>query len=87
MNGRALVAWNLRRLRTARGVSQERLAADAGVDRAYISQLEREQGNASIDLLDRLAGVLGVQVGEFLEPSAEAGRKIDPLPAGRKART
>lgn len=86
MNGRALVAWNLRRLRTERGVSQERLAADAGVDRAYISQLEREQGNASIDLLDRLAGVLGVAIGEFLVASPEAGGKISPLPAGRKAR-
>lgn len=82
MNGRALVARNLRRLRTARGVSQERLAADAGVDRAYLSDLEREQGNVTVDLLDRLAAVLGVAVGEFLEPTDERG--IAPLPAGRK---
>ena len=53
MNGRALLAWNLRRLRTSRGVSQERLAADAGVDRRYMSDLEREQGNATLDVLDR----------------------------------
>jgi transcriptional regulator with XRE-family HTH domain len=86
MNGRALVAWNLRRLRTERGVSQERLAADAGVDRAYISELEREQGNVTVDLLDRLAGVLGVAVGEFLAASPAAGGKISPLPAGRKPR-
>ncbi|RYY22561.1 MAG: XRE family transcriptional regulator [Sphingomonadales bacterium] len=84
MNGRALVARNLRRLRTARGVSQERLAADAGVDRAYLSELEREQGNVTVDLLDRLAAVLGVAVGEFLEP-ADADR-VAPLPAGRKRR-
>lgn len=86
MNGRALVAWNLRRLRTERGVSQERLAADAGVDRAYISELEREQGNVTVDLLDRLAGVLGVPVGEFLAASPEGGGRIKPLPAGRKPR-
>lgn len=86
MNGRALVAWNLRRLRTERGISQERLAADAGVDRAYISELEREQGNASVDLLDRLADVLGVPIGDFLAPVAAGQAKIEPLPAGRKPR-
>lgn len=86
MNGRALVAWNLRRLRTERGVSQERLAADAGVDRAYISELERQQGNVTVDLLDRLAGVLDVEVGEFLLASPEPIVKINPLPPGRKSR-
>lgn len=86
MNGRALVAWNLRRLRTERGVSQERLAADAGVDRAYISELERELGNASVDLLDRLAEVLDVAVAEFLAPVPSGQAKAEPLPAGRKPR-
>lgn len=65
MNGRALVAWNLKKLRTERGISQERLAADAGIDRAYLSEIERQLGNASVDLLDRLAGVLGVSVSAF----------------------
>jgi len=36
MNGRKLVAWNLRRLRVGQQLSQEKLAADAGVDRAYM---------------------------------------------------
>lgn len=84
MNGRALVAWNLRRLRTERGVSQERLAADAGVDRAYVSELERELGNASVDLLDRLAAVLNVAVGEFLAAPVKGHDEVKPLTAGRK---
>lgn len=86
MNGRALVAWNLRRLRTERGVSQERLAADAGVDRAYVSELERELGNASVDMLDKLAAVLGVAIGEFLDVPPEGHGEIKPLAAGRKPR-
>ena len=45
------MAWNLRSLRTERGLSQERLAADAGVDRAWVSELEREQGNTSVALV------------------------------------
>lgn len=62
MNGRALLAWNLRRLRSEKGISQERLAADTGVDRAYVSEIEREQGNATVDLLDRLASALDVDL-------------------------
>lgn len=86
MNGRALVARNLRRLRTERGVSQERLAADAGVDRAYVSELERELGNASVDLLDRLAAVLDVAIGEFLITPPEGHSELKALAAGRKRR-
>lgn len=84
MNGRALVAWNLRRLRTARRISQERLAADTGVDRAYVGLLEREEGNPTVDLLDKLAEALDVSVSEFfVRPSAGAKRPA-PLPRGRK---
>ena len=84
MDGLALLAWNLRRLRAERGVSQERLAADSGVDRAYISELERERGNPSLPLLDRLAGTLDVRLAElFMEPP-EGAERPKPLPSGRK---
>lgn len=74
-------------MRTARSLSQERLAADAGVDRAWVSELEREQGNTSVDLLDRLAEALGVPIAAlFAEPDAGAD-KPQPLRSGRRART
>ena len=84
MNGRALLAWNLRRLRAARRVSQERLAADAGVDRAYVSEIEREEGNATVDMLDRLAAVLNVPVIEFFVKPAAGAKRPEPLPKGRR---
>lgn len=84
MNGRALVARNLRRLRTERGLSQERIAADADVDRAYLSELERELAAASVDVLDKLAKVMEVPVGEFLRPVGETDPVPAVLPAGRK---
>lgn len=84
MNGRALVAWNLRRLRTERGLSQERLAADTGVDRAYVSELERGLGNASVDLLDRLADVLKSPLSEFFVEPKQGQARPEPLQAGRK---
>jgi len=86
MNGRALLAWNLRRLRTERGVSQEKLAADTGVDRAYVSDLERELGNPTIDLLDRLAECLDAEIGDFFTAPAAGAAAPKPLPSGRKAR-
>lgn len=87
MNGRALLAWNLRRLRAERGISQERLAADSGIDRAYLSELERQQGNATVDLMDRLAAVLGVRIGEFFEEPAVGAQKPKALSSGRRRKS
>jgi len=83
MRGQALLAWNLRRLRSARGISQEALAADAGVDRAYVSELERERGNATIKLLDRLAEVLEVNLVEFFRVPRAGSKRPKGLKSGR----
>jgi len=58
MDGRALVARNLRRIRVRRGLSQEGLAYEAGVDCSYVGGLEREEGTPTVDVLDRLAKTL-----------------------------
>lgn len=84
MTGRALLAWNLRRVRVAAGVSQERLAADAGVDRAYLGGLERQTENPTVDLLDRIAVTLQVPLAElFLQP-AEGEVPPKPMRGGRR---
>lgn len=85
MDARSLVAWNLRKIRVASGVSQERLAFDTGIDRSYVGGLERRQENPTVDLLDRLASGLGVKVGDFfVEPEPES-QAPSPLQAGRRA--
>ena len=66
MTARQTLAINLRRLRVDRGLTQERLAADSGVDRAYVGGIERLTENPSIDVLDKLAAALEVDVGELL---------------------
>ncbi|HXC56658.1 MAG TPA: helix-turn-helix transcriptional regulator [Rhizomicrobium sp.] len=86
MNGRTLLALNLRRLRLEREISQERLAADATMDRAYVSELERRRGNASVDLLDKLAKALKVEIADFFRTVEPGARKLKPLPVGRKRR-
>ena len=60
------MAWNLRRIRVKRGLSQERLAYDAEVDRSYVGGLERQAENPTVDVLDRLAATLEVPLSEFL---------------------
>ena len=57
---RQVFAANLRRIREERGMSQEALADAAGIDRTYVSALERELYSVSLDTLERLAAALNV---------------------------
>ncbi|GGI34114.1 MULTISPECIES: helix-turn-helix domain-containing protein [Bradyrhizobium] len=85
MKARALVAWNIRRIRVDRGIPQEQLAYDAGIDRSYMSGLERKLENPTIDLLDRLADTLGVQLNELFLPLPKGATIHKTLPKGRKS--
>ncbi len=71
VNGRALVAANLRRLRAVRGLSQEALADRAGIHRTYVGSVERAERNVAIDNICRLARALDVDVRELLAPATE----------------
>ena len=70
MSLRETVAKNLRRIRQAQGLSQEELADRADVNRNYVGMLEREQHAATIDMLEKLAGVLDVDPIEFFRRNA-----------------
>jgi transcriptional regulator with XRE-family HTH domain len=67
---REIVAKNLRRLRQAKGLSQEELADRADINRNYVGMLEREQHAATIDMLEKLADVLDVDPIEFFRRKA-----------------
>jgi len=69
MGIREVFAQNLKALRRARGMSQEELAHRAEIDRTYVSSLERCVYGASIDVLARLADVLGVEPADLLRRS------------------
>jgi transcriptional regulator with XRE-family HTH domain len=86
MNAREIVAWNVRRLRVARDVSAEILAADAEIDRAYMSLIERGLGNPTIDMLEKLAAVLGVELGAFFVVPDSNDEPPKPLKPGRRKR-
>jgi transcriptional regulator with XRE-family HTH domain len=58
-NPKEVFARNLRRLRLATGLSQEELAARAGLHRTYISSVERGQRNVSLENIFAIARALG----------------------------
>lgn len=66
MTIREVLALNLRTLRQQQKLSQEALAHRAELDRTYISSLERGLYAATIDVVDKLAGVLGVEAADLL---------------------
>ncbi len=80
------MARNLRRLRVRRGLSQENLAVDAGIDRTYVSRLERGLENPTIAVLERLAEALDTKIVEFFAIPAANEPAPRPLPSGRRAR-
>jgi DNA-binding XRE family transcriptional regulator len=61
------LALNLKALRAEKGVAQERLALDAGVDRTVVSKIERAKTNPSLDVLLRLANQLDSSLSQLLE--------------------
>ena len=67
MDVRARLARNLRKLRLARGWSQEDFADRAGIHRTYVSDLERGARNPTISVVDKLAKGLEVSCGELLD--------------------
>lgn len=60
----------IRAARLSRGLSQERLAQRAGIDRTYISGLERGVRNPSLDTLHKVAVALDVEIRDLFRDIA-----------------
>ena len=63
-----LLGVNVRHHRKLRAMSQEQLALEAGMERSYVSDLERGTRNPSVRALGRLAEALEVQPHLLLMP-------------------
>lgn len=62
----AKVAKNIKRLRNAKGLSQEQLAAELHVSRQAISHWENDRTQPDIDMLEKLAEVFGAPIEEII---------------------
>lgn len=86
MKAQVLVAHNLRKLRVKQGVSQENFAIDAGIDRTYVSRLERGLENPTVNILEKLARALEIEIPELFAKPKLGEKFAAALPAGRKPR-
>ena len=56
-----ILATNVRKYRNEQNLSQEALAELSGLHRTYISAIERERRNISIDNIENIASALNIE--------------------------
>ncbi len=69
MDWSAKVGLNIRRLREERGLTQEQLAGEADIAMRHLGRIERGEANPTVEMVAKLAGVLGVPPGELFGES------------------
>ena len=67
------------KLRRLRGLSQEALANEAGIDRRYMSDVENGKRNISLDVLNRLASFFGTTLGAFLDEAESSNKEFNTV--------
>jgi transcriptional regulator with XRE-family HTH domain len=67
MRWEKVVGSNVRRIRKARGLTQERVAMESEIDLTYLGGIERGRRNPTIAVVGRIAQVLGVHPRELLD--------------------
>ena len=77
-----MLGAELRRRRKAAGLTQERLADKAGIDRTHVSILERDLRSPTVDTFIRLCRAMNVRASEVL-----ASVEADLAPRRRKERS
>ena len=61
------IGRRIRQIRIEKGLTQEKLALDAGLNRAYIGYIERGERNPSTETLAKIAKVLKVPLKDFFK--------------------
>lgn len=74
---RLIVGGRIRELRHAANLSQEALAAAAGLDRTSVVHLEAGHRSVLVDRMWDLAAALGVTIAEFFDPVEAEVRRVD----------
>lgn len=57
----------IKKLRLAKGLSQETLASLANLDRTYIPSIEKGERNVSITVIEKLSKALGVSISQLFD--------------------
>lgn len=73
---RAVLAYNMKIFRVAKGWSQEELARQCDLDRTYVSAVERKRWNIALSNIEKIAVALGVAPYQLLLPPSERLNQI-----------
>lgn len=65
----------LRKARQLAGMSQEKVALQAGVDRSYLSELENNKWSPTVEMLFRICGAIGVTASDVIARVEQRQRK------------
>lgn len=74
---RAVLAYNMRLFRVGKGWSQEELARQCGLDRTYVSAVERKRWNIALSNIEKLAAALNVPPYQLLMPPQHLISRMD----------
>ena len=64
---KALVGQRVRKLRTAKGLTQESVVHQSGLAESYVSEIEAGKVNATLETLNKIAEVLGLEPNAFFD--------------------
>lgn len=81
------IAGNIVTLRKEKGITQEELAHQAGIDRTYIGYIENSKHNVTLGMLVKIADALQIDVLDLLKPktsTSNIGRLNELFPYIRK---
>lgn len=67
MDVRKVIGLNAHRVRLEKGLSQEQVAERMGIDRAYVSGLERGKRNPTATTIWHLARALGIEPADLMK--------------------
>lgn len=65
----------VRKLRTAKGISQEGLADEAGIHRTYVGDVERGTRNIALINISRIAAALGISMSRLMQEAEKQALK------------
>lgn len=63
----------IKKLRAQKGISQERLALEANIDRTYVSDIEKGNRNVSIEMIEKLSNYFQLPINESFKIIEEYG--------------
>ena len=67
MEIKTVFGQKVKQLRKAKELSQEDLAEKSGLNRPYISAIEQGKRNVSLEVIEKLAEALGIEIKELFE--------------------